>query len=152
MSRVAKVIPPSIFSAIIIHVGLFTVQVYMKLYNNHISNGMDLLGKIPPFVDDSDTNKKATMVSHCMEVKQWAADTSEGMRRVLDDEKEEFDDEMKKREAEFNTTFQAMLQHTDPEIQKGVASAAKEHLEEESKVIKSVGETRPRRPRLTNDD
>lgn len=85
MSRVAEVIPFSIFSAIIIHVWLIAIQVYIKLYNNHISNGLDLLGKIPPFVDNSDANKKATMVAHCMEVKQWAADTSEGMRRVLDE-------------------------------------------------------------------
>jgi succinate dehydrogenase flavin-adding protein (antitoxin of CptAB toxin-antitoxin module) len=58
---------------------------------------------------------------------------------------------MKEREEEFKASFQAMLQHTDPEIRQVVTSATKEHVDEESKVIKSVGEARPRRPRLTND-
>lgn len=122
-----------------------------RLYKDHISAGMGLLFNIPPFVDDSDNHKKAIMITHCTEIKRWAAETSEGMRRVLDEEKETFDSEMKEREAEFKASFQAMLQHTDPEIRQVVTSATKEHVDEESKVIKSVGEARPRRPRLTND-
>lgn len=60
-----------------------TAKVYINLYDNHISPGMNLLSDIPPFIDEHDEAGKTNMGLKATEVKEWAAKTQKDMLDVM---------------------------------------------------------------------
>lgn len=126
-------------------------KVYIKLYDDHIMPGMTQLGHLPAFTDDKDEETKSRMLQQCADLKEWAANTADGMRDVLDEELASFEKEMKARETEFKNNFKPFITNVDPQMTKAIAEAKEQHVAEVTQVTQAVARRRPAPPRMTDD-